>query len=54
VNYFCAIHSYLSGNRTGCIKFLAAAGKIEGIQTKYILLFLKSLFGYRLISKLKP
>lgn len=51
--YFCAIHSYLDGNRISTMCYLFKSSKRIGVNTNIAVLFIKNLIGYNLIRNLR-
>lgn len=51
--YFCAIHSYLDGNRKNSLMYLWYATRKLGANAKINALFVKTLIGFRHVQKLK-
>lgn len=52
-HYFCAVHQYLDHNRAASVNEIMAAIKQGGINNKFLLLFLKSIIGRKIIKKLR-
>jgi len=53
VFYFCAIHSYLDGDRKSAMQHLFKTSKKLGVSANIAVLFIKSLIGYDLIQKIR-
>ncbi|MFZ7115002.1 MAG: glycosyltransferase family 2 protein [Bacteroidota bacterium] len=52
-NYFCGIHSYLDGERIPAIRYALKAIFKGGLKKNYLVLFVKSILGRKLILKIK-
>lgn len=53
VNYFCGIHAYLDNNGKSGRFYAISAIKSGGLKMKYLVLFIKSLLGRKIIQSLK-
>jgi len=52
-HYFCGIHEYVENNRKNAIRESLSAIRISGMNSKFLVLLLKSIVGRKLISKYK-
>ncbi len=51
--YFCAIHAYLDGLKFKGLIYIYQAIKSAGLSSKFILMILKLLVGYRMVQRVK-
>ena len=51
-DYFCAIHYYIEGERRKVLSCLKKAAKIKGWTKEFLILYIKSLIGKKLINRL--
>jgi hypothetical protein len=52
-HYFCAIHLYLDHKNKAARREISVATKLVGWNKKFVILFIKTLVGRKIISKLK-
>ena len=52
-HYFCGIHEYLDGNRRKSIQESLQVLRLGGLQREFVLLFIKSIIGSKLIRRNK-